>query len=159
MIEADAVGDLEVIRRIERDALVAGEPRVEGVPDARAVDPRGHLERPPLALRDGAAVGPLLLARQEPGGRDAPAAGPEAGLGASLELVLAADSFSGYCVLRSEAFKQELRDRQIKLAIADDKADYAARLDALRTGKLHLKPIRITEARATPCLILSAVVV
>jgi outer membrane protein OmpA-like peptidoglycan-associated protein/ABC-type nitrate/sulfonate/bicarbonate transport system substrate-binding protein len=54
------------------------------------------------------------------------------------ELVLAADSFSGYCVFRSDAFKQELRDRGIKLAVQDDKADYAARLDALRAGKVQL---------------------
>jgi len=54
------------------------------------------------------------------------------------ELVLAADSFSGYCVLRSDAFKQELRDRKIKLSIQDDKADYAARLEALRAGKAQL---------------------
>ena len=54
------------------------------------------------------------------------------------ELVLAADSFSGYCVFRSDGFKQELRDRGIKLAVEDDKADYAARLDALRSGKVHL---------------------
>nr|AUN37484.1 ABC-type nitrate/sulfonate/bicarbonate transport system periplasmic component [uncultured bacterium] len=54
------------------------------------------------------------------------------------ELVLAADSFSGYCVLRSDAFKQELRDRQIKLNVSDDKADYAARLQALRSGQVQL---------------------
>ena len=54
------------------------------------------------------------------------------------ELVLAADSFSGYCVFRSEAFKQELRGRQLKLSVQDDKADYAARLDALRSGKVQL---------------------
>jgi outer membrane protein OmpA-like peptidoglycan-associated protein/ABC-type nitrate/sulfonate/bicarbonate transport system substrate-binding protein len=54
------------------------------------------------------------------------------------ELVLALDSFSGYCILRSEAFKQELRDRGIRLSVEDDKADYAARLDALRTGRVQL---------------------
>jgi len=54
------------------------------------------------------------------------------------ELVLAADSFSGYCVLRSETFKQELRDRGIKLRVEDDKADYTARLDALRAGSIQL---------------------
>jgi len=59
------------------------------------------------------------------------------------ELVLAADSFSGYCVLRSEAFKQELRDRGIKLSVEDDKADYAARLDALRSGKVQLAAFTI----------------
>lgn len=59
------------------------------------------------------------------------------------DLVLAADSFSGYCVLRSEAFTQELRGRQIKLTVADDKADYAARLEALRTGKVQLAAFTI----------------
>jgi outer membrane protein OmpA-like peptidoglycan-associated protein/ABC-type nitrate/sulfonate/bicarbonate transport system substrate-binding protein len=59
------------------------------------------------------------------------------------ELVLAADSFSGYCVLRSDAFKQELRDRGIKLSVQDDKADYAARLDALRSGKVELAAFTI----------------
>jgi outer membrane protein OmpA-like peptidoglycan-associated protein/ABC-type nitrate/sulfonate/bicarbonate transport system substrate-binding protein len=54
------------------------------------------------------------------------------------ELVLAADSFSGYCILRSEAFKQELRDRKIRLTVEDDKADYGARLEALRAGKVQL---------------------
>lgn len=59
------------------------------------------------------------------------------------ELVLAADSFSGYCVLRSEAFRQELRDRKIKLSVEDDKADYAARLEALRSGKVQLAAFTI----------------
>src|SRR4029453_1067165 len=59
------------------------------------------------------------------------------------ELVLAADSFSGYCVLRSEVFKQELRDRGIKLRVEDDKADYTARLDALRAGKVQLAAFTI----------------
>ena len=59
------------------------------------------------------------------------------------ELVLAADSFSGYCVLRSEAFKQDLRDRQIKLSVQDDKADYAARLEALRSGNVQLATFTI----------------
>ncbi len=59
------------------------------------------------------------------------------------ELVLAADSFSGYCVLRSDAFKQELRDRQIRITIEDDKADYSARLEALRQGKVQLAAFTI----------------
>jgi ABC-type nitrate/sulfonate/bicarbonate transport system substrate-binding protein/outer membrane protein OmpA-like peptidoglycan-associated protein len=59
------------------------------------------------------------------------------------EIVLAADSFSGYCVLRSEAFKQELRDRGIKVNVTDDKADYAARLEALRAGKTQLATFTI----------------
>lgn len=59
------------------------------------------------------------------------------------ELVLAADSFSGYCVLRSETFKQGLRDHGIKLNVQDDKADYAARLEALRSGKVQLAAFTI----------------
>jgi ABC-type nitrate/sulfonate/bicarbonate transport system substrate-binding protein/outer membrane protein OmpA-like peptidoglycan-associated protein len=54
------------------------------------------------------------------------------------ELALAADSFSGYCILRSDAFKQELRDRKIRVNVQDDKADYAARLEALRQGDVQL---------------------
>ncbi|MCL4178759.1 MAG: OmpA family protein [Verrucomicrobia bacterium] len=59
------------------------------------------------------------------------------------ELVLAADSFSGYCILRSETFKQELRDRGIRLNVEDDQADYAARLEALRTGRVQLAAFTI----------------
>jgi ABC-type nitrate/sulfonate/bicarbonate transport system substrate-binding protein/outer membrane protein OmpA-like peptidoglycan-associated protein len=54
------------------------------------------------------------------------------------EVALAADSFSGYCVLRSDAFKEELRGRGIKVSVTDDKADYTARLDALRAGKVQM---------------------
>ena len=54
------------------------------------------------------------------------------------EIVLAADSFSGYAVLRSEAMRQELKTRQIRLSVQDDKADYAARLKALQDGKIQL---------------------
>ena len=59
------------------------------------------------------------------------------------ELVLAVDSFSGYCVLRSEVFKQELRDHGIKLNVEDDKADYAARLEGLRAGRVQLAAFTI----------------
>jgi outer membrane protein OmpA-like peptidoglycan-associated protein/ABC-type taurine transport system substrate-binding protein len=54
------------------------------------------------------------------------------------EIVIAADSFSGYCILRSDAVKQELKAKQIKLNFQDDKADYAARLKALQNGKAQL---------------------
>jgi outer membrane protein OmpA-like peptidoglycan-associated protein/ABC-type taurine transport system substrate-binding protein len=54
------------------------------------------------------------------------------------EITVAADSFSGYCILRSDALKQELRSRQIRFTIQDDQADYAARLKALREGKVHM---------------------
>lgn len=54
------------------------------------------------------------------------------------ELVVAADSFSGYAILRSDLVKQELKAKQIKLTIQDDKADYEARLRALQEGKVQL---------------------
>jgi outer membrane protein OmpA-like peptidoglycan-associated protein/ABC-type nitrate/sulfonate/bicarbonate transport system substrate-binding protein len=54
------------------------------------------------------------------------------------ELTVAADSFSGYCILRSEALKQELKENKIRLTIQDDKADYAARLENLRSGKVQM---------------------
>src|SRR5687767_15408039 len=54
------------------------------------------------------------------------------------EIVVAADSFSGYAFLRSEAVKQELKARQIKLTFQDDKGDYAGRIKALQAGKVQL---------------------
>ena len=47
------------------------------------------------------------------------------------EIVMAADSFSGYAILRSEAFRNSLKKDRIKLTIQDDKADYEARLKAM----------------------------
>lgn len=54
------------------------------------------------------------------------------------EIVVAADSFSGYAILRSDLVKQELKAKQIKLTIRDDKADYDARLQALKSGQAQL---------------------
>ena len=49
-------------------------------------------------------------------------------------VTLALDSFSGYAVLRSAAFKNELADRGVRLNLRDDGADYPARLAALADG-------------------------
>ncbi|MDA1273458.1 MAG: OmpA family protein [Verrucomicrobia bacterium] len=54
------------------------------------------------------------------------------------EIAIAADSFSGYAVLRSEQMREELKAKHIKLTISDDKADYPARLKALREGKTQM---------------------
>jgi outer membrane protein OmpA-like peptidoglycan-associated protein len=51
---------------------------------------------------------------------------------------LATDSFSGYCLLRSDGVRDDLRGQGIKLAITDDHADYSARLKALRDGETDL---------------------
>jgi hypothetical protein len=59
------------------------------------------------------------------------------------ELTIAADSFSGYCLLRSESLQQFLKEAQIRLTIQDDQADYPARLEALRTGRVQMAAFTI----------------
>ncbi len=54
------------------------------------------------------------------------------------EVALAADSFSGYAILRSAGVREELKARQIRLSLMDDKADYPARLQALRDGRVQM---------------------
>ena len=54
------------------------------------------------------------------------------------EITIAADSFSGYAILRSDALKQWLSDRQIKLNVVDDRADYSERLQNLENGNTQL---------------------
>lgn len=48
------------------------------------------------------------------------------------------DSFSGYAVLRSETFRQQLSEKQIRLNLHDDGADYLARIKALKSGEADL---------------------
>ncbi|MEO8495424.1 MAG: hypothetical protein ABI614_10155, partial [Planctomycetota bacterium] len=48
------------------------------------------------------------------------------------------DSFSGYAVIRSDAFSQELARHGIRLNLHDDGADYAARIRALQSGEAQL---------------------
>ncbi len=55
-----------------------------------------------------------------------------------MEINLGIDSFSGYAILRSEAFDNELKQRGIRLNIVDDQADYPRRLSDLETGKLQM---------------------
>ncbi|MFH1077354.1 MAG: phosphate ABC transporter substrate-binding/OmpA family protein [Pseudomonadota bacterium] len=54
------------------------------------------------------------------------------------EILLAADSFSGYCVLRSSAIQKDLTAQGIKLTIQDDQADYEARMKALEKKAIHM---------------------
>lgn len=51
---------------------------------------------------------------------------------------LAADSFSGYAVLRSDALARDLATQSIKLNIVDDAADYTARIDALKRQEVNM---------------------
>ena len=54
------------------------------------------------------------------------------------EIVVAADSFSGYAILRSDAIKEDLKERRIKITVRDDKGDYAARIKALQGGEVQM---------------------
>ena len=54
------------------------------------------------------------------------------------EVRIAADSFSGYAVLRSDRIKNLLKREGIKLTILDDQADYAKRLNVLKEGDIDL---------------------
>lgn len=54
------------------------------------------------------------------------------------EIAVAADSFSGYAVLRSEMVRSDLKARKIKLSITDDRANYSGRIQALREGKIQM---------------------
>jgi outer membrane protein OmpA-like peptidoglycan-associated protein len=48
------------------------------------------------------------------------------------------DSFSGYSIIRSENFKNELSKKKIKTNLVDDNADYFSRLKELQAGNLHM---------------------
>ena len=51
---------------------------------------------------------------------------------------IAADSFAGYAVLRTDEFRGQLADRGIKVEIVDDEADYVARAKGLRSQDLEM---------------------
>lgn len=53
-------------------------------------------------------------------------------------LRLAADGFSGYCLLRSSELAGRLEARGIALTVVDDGAEYMARLEALRNGRVEM---------------------
>lgn len=54
------------------------------------------------------------------------------------EVTLAADAFSGYCILRSDEMGNRLRKQGIKLSIIDDKADYLGRLTQVQQGSVPM---------------------
>ncbi|MCP4645448.1 MAG: OmpA family protein [bacterium] len=53
-------------------------------------------------------------------------------------IVVAADSFSGYCVLRSAAMRDQLKAKGIKIEVQDDSADYVGRMKALDAGRVQM---------------------
>ena len=54
------------------------------------------------------------------------------------EVTLAADSFSGYAVLRSSQMRQWLSDKQIKWQVKDDGANYEQRISQLKSQKVQM---------------------
>ena len=54
------------------------------------------------------------------------------------EVTLAADSFSGYAVLRSSQMRQWLSDKQIKWQVKDDGANYEKRISQLKSQKVQM---------------------
>lgn len=51
------------------------------------------------------------------------------------QITVALDSFSGYCVFRSDAFRRELDAQGIGLNLVDDQANYGQRIKSLRDGE------------------------
>jgi outer membrane protein OmpA-like peptidoglycan-associated protein len=56
----------------------------------------------------------------------------------AVKVRLAADSFSGYCLLRSAELSNRLARQGIALTVVDDAADYMARLRALQVGEVEM---------------------
>jgi len=54
------------------------------------------------------------------------------------EIKIAHDSFSGYCILRSDSVRNQLTAAGIKLKLEDDQADYVGRIKALKRGKVDM---------------------
>lgn len=68
-------------------------------------------------------------------------AGAQAAAGKPAErasVALALDSFSGYAIFRSEAFRKQLAANGIQLQLVDDGADYSKRLRSVATGETPL---------------------
>ncbi len=70
--------------------------------------------------------------------RDRVLAGTDSDSHYRFTIDIALDSFSGYAVLRSETFREELVKKKIRLNLVDDGADYVARVEKLRRGDVQL---------------------
>jgi outer membrane protein OmpA-like peptidoglycan-associated protein len=58
--------------------------------------------------------------------------------GGGLKVKLALDSFPGYCIFRSDEFKKKLAEQKIDIECKDDEADYAKRMETIKTGETPL---------------------
>jgi outer membrane protein OmpA-like peptidoglycan-associated protein len=75
----------------------------------------------------------MLFERPDPGvpplGTNVPIVPPP-----GTKVRLALDSFSGYCVFRTPAFKKKVAERGLDFEWVDDKADYKARMGTVKDG-------------------------
>jgi outer membrane protein OmpA-like peptidoglycan-associated protein len=55
-----------------------------------------------------------------------------------LTVDFALDSFSGYAILRSPEFHDQLAQKRIRMNLVDDGADYVARIEAIKSGNVQL---------------------
>ena len=67
----------------------------------------------------------------------------------------ALDSFSGYAVLRSPEFRNELADAEIKLELVDDGANYPERIRGLESGQIQMAVITI-DALVKGCAVIGS---
>jgi ABC-type nitrate/sulfonate/bicarbonate transport system substrate-binding protein/outer membrane protein OmpA-like peptidoglycan-associated protein len=51
------------------------------------------------------------------------------------EVTLSLDSFSGYCIIRSQALEEQLKNEGIRLKVVDDGANTGARIRAIQNGE------------------------
>lgn len=61
----------------------------------------------------------------------------------TYQIQLGLDSFSGYAILRSNDFAEELANRKIKLILNDDSANYPQRLNDLKNNKIQFAAFTI----------------
>ena len=69
------------------------------------------------------------------------------------QLTLAADAFPGYSVIRSSENRNRLKSLGIKLVVEDDKADYLARINALKSGKIDMAVFTVDSLKAASAAI------
>ncbi len=62
--------------------------------------------------------------------------GSDSNYRATVEMAM--DSFSGYAILRSDTFHDELMRQRIRVNMIDDGADYVTRINQLRRGEINM---------------------
>ena len=68
------------------------------------------------------------------------------------EVTIALDSFSGYAILRSDEFREQLQHAKIKLELLDDGANYQKRLASLDAGKVQMAAFTVDALIKTTAL-------